>query len=85
MSDRWVLAVSESPPYLLPSFGGIPLDGGRVQSISVNPRNTDHIIVANQFGGLWKTKDGGDHWFHLDNLSMVFGVSLTNMTNIILF
>jgi hypothetical protein len=76
MGDKRSWSASEFSPYLLPSFGGIPLDGGRVQSISVNPKNNKHIIVANQFGGLWKTEDGGDTWFHLDNLSTVFAVDV---------
>jgi hypothetical protein len=76
MGDKRYWSASEFPPYLLPSFGGIPLDGGRVQSISVNPRNNNHIIVANQFGGLWKTEDGGDTWIHLDNLSTLFAVDV---------
>ncbi len=68
--------VEEFPPYLLPSFGGIPLNGGRVQSITVNPKNNDHIVVANELGGLWKTINGGKNWFHLDNLTAVFAIDV---------
>ena len=68
--------ISEFPPRLPPTFLDLPLDGGRVQSISVNPVNGDHIIVANQFGGLWKTENGGTNWFHLDNLSAVFAIDV---------
>ncbi len=53
----------------LPDAG---ISGGRVQSISVHPTKPDHIIVANQFCGLWKTENGGSTWFHLDGLLTVF-------------
>ena len=48
------------------------IGGGRVHSISVHPTKPGHIIVANQFCGLWKTEDGGSTWFHLDGLLTVF-------------
>jgi hypothetical protein len=30
-------------------------NGGRVQSIAVNPADRDNAIIAMQFGGMWKT------------------------------
>lgn len=37
--------VEEFPPRLPPSFAGIPLDGGRVHSISVHPTNSNHVVI----------------------------------------
>jgi hypothetical protein len=71
-----VIRISEFAPSLPPKFATIPLCGGRVQSITVNPNNEDHIIVANQFSGLWKTENGGNTWFHLNSLSTVFAVDV---------
>lgn len=68
--------VREFPPFLLSSTAGFPLNGGRVQSVSVNPTNSKDIIVANQFGGLWKTEDGGTSWHHLGNLPTVFATDV---------
>ena len=71
-----MIRISEFAPSLPPKFGDIPLCGGRVQSITVNPNNEQHIIVANEFGGLWKTENGGEKWFHLRSLSTVFAVDV---------
>jgi hypothetical protein len=71
-----LLFVREFPPYLPASFRDLPLNGGRIQSITVNPTNDSHIIVANQFGGLWKTEDGGSRWFHLDGLTTVSAIDV---------
>jgi photosystem II stability/assembly factor-like uncharacterized protein len=35
---------------------------GRLTSFSVDPDNTQHIIVGAQTGGVWKTHDGGQQW-----------------------
>lgn len=50
--------------------------GGRTQAISVSPRDRQHIVIANQFGGLWKTRDGGRTWRHLDSLPTAFAVDV---------
>lgn len=68
--------VSEYPPDLPPNFYGIPVDGGRVQAIAVHPTDPRQIITANQFGGLWKTTDGGARWFHLGGLPTVMAVDV---------
>jgi photosystem II stability/assembly factor-like uncharacterized protein len=73
--------IIEFPPRLPDSFHGIPLCGGRVQSISVNPVNSNHSIVANQFGGLWKTENLGTNWVHLNALSTVFAVDVAYASN----
>jgi hypothetical protein len=38
----------------------------------VNPTNKDYVIIATEFGGLWKTYSGGSAWFHVDSLPSVF-------------
>jgi photosystem II stability/assembly factor-like uncharacterized protein len=68
--------VNEYPPNLLSSIAGFPVNGGQVRSISVNPKDNSHIIVANEFGGLWKTVDRGSSWFHIDSLSTLFVVDI---------
>lgn len=47
-------------------------NGGRVQSIAVNPTNRDNAIIAMQFGGLWKTYDAGQAWFRIYTLPAVY-------------
>ncbi len=65
-------AVREMPPGLPGSFAGIPLNGGRTQSVSVSPVNEQHVLLSLQFGGLWKTTDGGAHWRHVGGVPAVF-------------
>lgn len=64
--------VTEKPPALPSSLFFTSLDGGRTQSIAVNPTNSSEIVIATQFGGLWKTTDGTAHWTHLSGLTSVF-------------
>src|SRR5919109_330049 len=64
--------VREFPPQLPGSFGGLALNGGRTQSISVSPVNEQHVLLSMQFGGLWKTTDGGNHWSHVGGVPAVF-------------
>lgn len=66
----------EFPPSVQPAFNGIQLNGGRVQSIAVSPRDSNHIIAAHQYGGLWQTTNGGRTWFHLNNLQAVSAVDV---------
>jgi hypothetical protein len=47
-------------------------NGGRVEAIAVNPLNRDNAIIAMQFGGLWKTYDAGEAWFHVDTLPELY-------------
>lgn len=47
-------------------------NGGRVQSITVDPRDRNHAVVAMQFGGLWRTFNGGDTWFRTYSLPAVY-------------
>ena len=47
-------------------------NGGRVQSIAVDPTNVRHAVIAMQFGGLWRTFNGGDAWFRTYSLPQVY-------------
>lgn len=66
----------EYPPSLPARFRDVPLNGGRVQSIAVNPTDSNRIIAAHQFGGLWHTDNGGRSWRHLNGLQTVFVVDV---------
>lgn len=44
--------------------------GGRTVSVSVNPSNTAEAIAGTERGGLFKTRDGGTTWRHIDRLTM---------------
>src|SRR4051812_36565657 len=46
-------------------------NGGRVQSIAVNPTDRRNAIIAMQFGGMWKTYNAGDAWFRVYTLPAV--------------
>ena len=47
-------------------------NGGRVESIAVNPTDRNHALIAMEFGGLWKTHGGGSAWFRITGLPAVF-------------
>ncbi len=76
-----VLQVAEFPPQLPPAFNGIPLNGGRTHAVSVSPVDRRTAIISTQFGGLWKTTDGGDHWVHLSALPTVFSADVQHGPN----
>ena len=48
---------------------------GRVECLSVDPNNYNHILVGSPTGGAWKTTDGGTTWTPLsdfsDNMNML--------------
>jgi hypothetical protein len=70
-----MVIIRQFPPRIAPQPPTEPpnaQNGGRVQSIAVNPTNDDHIIVANEFGGLWKTTNRGLNWNHLDGFLPIF-------------
>ena len=50
--------------------------GGRVHAIAVNPNDVRVTVLATEFGGLWKTDDGGAHWTHLDGLDEVWVIDV---------
>lgn len=62
--------IEETPPNLIPHSPG--KCGGRVHSITVNPVINDEIIAVHEYGGLWKTSDRGNYWYHLDGLTTIY-------------
>src|SRR5262245_33211602 len=46
------------------------LFGGRVEALAANPVNTQIVLAAIEFGGLWRSNDGGAHWAHVDSLPL---------------
>ncbi len=40
--------------------------GGRVNGTAVDPNNSSVMYAASEWGGLYKTLDGGNSWFRLD-------------------
>jgi hypothetical protein len=47
-------------------------NGGRVQSIAVNPTNSNNAVIATQFGGMWHTYNAGKTWFRIFTLPAVY-------------
>lgn len=46
---------------------------GRITSMTIDPANTNHIIVGAPQGGVWKTTNGGTNWTPLtDNLTNIY-------------
>jgi photosystem II stability/assembly factor-like uncharacterized protein len=43
-------------------------NGGRANTIAVNPRDSRVMIVASETGGLFRTSDEGITWTHIDSL-----------------
>lgn len=65
----------EIPPTMPEAGEGVTsnaANGGRVQSITVNPLHRDNTIIAMQFGGLWKTYNAGQAWFRVYTLPAVY-------------
>lgn len=67
------------PPRMPEAGAGVlanAANGGRVQSIAVNPRDRKMAIIANQFGGMWKTYGAGSAWFRIFSLPQVYVTDL---------
>ena len=57
---------------------------GRVECISVDPSNSQHILTGSPTGGVWSTLDGGNSWIPLtDYLSTldILAVSISPHNN----
>lgn len=65
--------VTEIPPALSDPV----VAGGRVHAIAVHPNDVRVTVIATEFGGLWKTDNGGAHWTHLDGLDEVWVIDVT--------
>ncbi len=48
-------------------WGGGGYDWPGIHSISVDPRDADHVLVAVSTAGVWRTKDGGKTWTQTAN------------------
>lgn len=44
-----------------------PLPGGRLVAIAVDPGDTSIAVAASRSGGLFKTRNAGQRWYHLDS------------------
>jgi uncharacterized repeat protein (TIGR01451 family) len=47
------------------------LFGGRQEAFAVNPVNSQIVFAAAEFGGLWKSGDGGGTWSHVDGVPLI--------------
>jgi len=67
----WCLAVT--PPLVAQTVREFQPDtrwSGRAKAVSVHPGNPEAAIVATESGGLFRTWDGGETWFHASGLPM---------------
>ena len=48
-------------------------NGGRADTIAVNPTNNAIMFVASESGGLFSTSDSGVTWHHVDSGDTVCG------------
>jgi photosystem II stability/assembly factor-like uncharacterized protein len=60
--DSWQLvrALWDAPQRAEWFGGGYDVPG--IHSICVDPRNSEHVLVAVSCGGVWRTEDGGASW-----------------------
>ena len=49
--------------------------GGRVRALVVSPANPDTIFAGGIAGGIWRTDDGGDSWWPVDDFMANLAVS----------
>lgn len=55
-----------------------PTDGRRVNSVVVHPQDASMVYVGLQYGGIWRSADGGQHWTALNTgLGVISVFSLT--------
>ncbi len=53
--------------------GGIQANG-QVTAIAVNPNNPNIIYIGTAWGGVWLSRDGGDHWTPIFDRAPALGV-----------
>jgi len=51
-------------------------DGGRVNSIAINPEDSNERYAASDSGGLFRSTDSGLHWQHVRTLPVIFTQSV---------
>ena len=49
-----------------------PAERGAYAGNNGRSNDSDKVIIATQFGGMWKTSDGGENWRHVRSLQAVF-------------
>jgi len=49
--------------------------GGRVRALVANPANPDTLFAGGIAGGIWRTDDGGDSWWPVDDFMANLAVS----------
>jgi hypothetical protein len=81
-----LVSISMADPLGLPqhwTFRPVELDipnGGRGDTIAVHPYDPSVMIVASETGGLFRTKDKGKTWTHLDGLSQALTPAVAYLT-----
>ena len=59
-------------------------NGGRADTIAVNPANNSIMFVASESGGLFKTQDAGVHWSHVDAFAPYYSRGIVYVTSSIM-
>jgi photosystem II stability/assembly factor-like uncharacterized protein len=49
--------------------------GGRIRTIVIHPTNTNNMWLGSVGGGIWRTTDGGDSWWPVDDFMANLAVS----------
>jgi photosystem II stability/assembly factor-like uncharacterized protein len=49
--------------------------GGRTRSLSIYPNNSDTLWAGSVSGGVWRSEDGGQSWFPVDDFMVNLAVS----------
>lgn len=55
-------------PVVPPELEHMPIDvrhGGRAVSVAIHPTDESQMLVASETGGLFRTRDGAEHWRHV--------------------
>ena len=76
--------VASAQPFLfrgwvLSEFQPDIANGGRANTIAVNPTKNSIILVASESGGLFRSTDGGTTWHHVDSLPQFWTNAVTFM------
>jgi len=57
-----------------PVAEGSTNDNGMVTSIAFNPNNPKTLYIGTVAGGVWRSRDGGDHWTPLFDRQLLMGI-----------
>lgn len=50
--------------------------GGRARGLVVNPQNPDEVVLGAVSGGFWKSLDGGETWYAVDDFLPTLAISV---------